>query len=221
MRQGYGMTEMSPVSHIGPKLQVKPGAIGVLVPNMEMKLVSPETQAVVTAVNERGEIWLRGPNIMRGYYKDPEATRGCVDADGFLHTGDVAYMDADGQLWIVDRIKELIKVKGFQVAPAELEACLIECPLVSDAAVIGVAAGHQYGGRQGDGQLPKAFVVRAEQSVTEQQVKDWIEQQLKGTPYKWLSAVQFIDAVPKTASGKILRKDLRKMEEAQGGIIFG
>merc|ERR1719421_841880 len=196
------MTEMSPVSHIGPLSCSKPGAIGVLVPNMEMKLVCVDSGDLVTGPNARGEIWLRGPNIMQGYYKDRAATEGCLDAEGFLHTGDVAYMDLDGQLWIVDRIKELIKVKGFQVAPAELEACLIECPLVADAAVIGVAAGQpQYGGREGDGQLPKAFVVKKDPEATEQAVKDFVRQQLQGTPYKWLCAVEFVEAVPKTASG--------------------
>merc|ERR1719473_1366291 len=165
------MTEMSPVSHCGPLSNSKVGAIGCLMPNMEMKLSSPDDGHLVTSSHERGEIWLKGPNIMQGYYKNEEATRECLDADGFLHTGDVGYLDEDGQVWIVDRIKELIKVRGFQVAPAELEACLVQCPKIADAAVIGVAAGYSYGGRQGDCQVPKAFVVKKDASVTEEEVK--------------------------------------------------
>lgn len=220
VRQGYGMTEMSPASHIGPRSNPKGGSIGILVPNMEMKLISPLDGQPCTGPNQQGELWLRGPNIMMGYYNDEQATLETIDADGFLHTGDVGYLDEDGQIWIVDRIKELIKVKGFQVAPAELEAALTKHTNVNDAAVIGVAAGYSYGGQIGDGQLAKAFVVRKDPSVTEEELKDFVKGLLK-SPYKQLAAVQFIEAVPKSASGKILRKDLRKMEEDAGGKIFG
>jgi acyl-CoA synthetase (AMP-forming)/AMP-acid ligase II len=219
IRQGYGMTEMSPASHIGPRSNPKGGSIGCLVPAMEMKLINPVDGTAVTGPGKEGEIWLRGPNIMKGYYKNEEETRNAIDSDGFLHTGDVAIIDAEKQVWIVDRIKELIKVKGFQVAPAELEATLAKCDKIADAAVIGVAAGHKYGGQEGDGQIPKAFVVKKDQSLTEEEVKAFIKSELR-TLYKQLGAVEFIDAVPKSASGKILRKNLRKKEEDAGVKTF-
>lgn len=219
IRQGYGMTEMSPASHIGPRSNPKGGSIGCVVPGMEMKLMSPMDGKPVSGPGQEGEIWLRGPNIMKGYYKNEEETKATIDEEGFLHTGDVGVIDNDNQVWIVDRIKELIKVKGFQVAPAELEATLAKHPKIADAAVIGVAAGHSYGGQAGDGQLPKAFVVKKEESLTQDEVKEFVKTELQA-PYKQLCAVEFIDTVPKSASGKILRKDLRKKEEAAGGKIF-
>merc|ERR1719453_1025730 len=182
----------------------------MLLPSMQMKLLDADGKNVAQPRLE-GEICCRGPNIMKGYFKNDEATAESIDADGFMHTGDIGYIDEEGQVWIVDRVKELIKTKGFQVAPAELEAKLLEHPLILDAAVIGVAAGYSYGGQEGDGQLPKAFVVRKDDSLTEAAVKEHIEKLT--TRYKWLAAVQFIDAVHKSASGKILRKNLRKMEE--------
>lgn len=219
VRQGYGMTEMSPASHIGPRSNPKGGSIGCVIPGMEMKLISTVDGNPVTGPGQDGEIWLRGPNIMKGYYKNEEETCATIDADGFLRTGDVAVIDVDNQVWIVDRIKELIKVKGFQVAPAELEAALVKHPKIGDAAVIGVAAGFSHGGKEGDGQLPKAFVVKKEESLTEDEVKAFIKSELQ-TPYKHLAAVEFIEAIPKSASGKILRKDLRKKEEDGGGKVF-
>jgi len=219
VRQGYGMTEMSPASHIGPRSKPKGGSIGCVVPGMEMKLVSPQDGNAVTGPGQDGEIWLRGPNIMKGYYKNEEETKATIDQDGFLHTGDVGVLDEDNQVWIVDRIKELIKVKGFQVAPAELEATLAKHPKIADAAVIGVAAGYSYGGKEGDGQVPKAFVVKKDESLTEDEVKNFIKSEL-ASPYKQLAAIEFIEVVPKSASGKILRKDLRKKEEDAGGKVF-
>jgi len=217
VRQGYGMTEMSPASHIGRKTNASAGAAGMLLPGMRMRIVDVDGNNVRQPRLE-GEICCAGPNIMKGYFKNDQATAECIDADGYLHTGDVGYIDEDGQVWIVDRVKELIKTKGFQVAPAELEAKLLEHPQILDAAVIGVAAGFQYGGQPGDGQLPKAFVVRKDDSLTEAAVKEHIEKLT--TRYKWLAAVQFIETVPKSASGKILRKNLRKMEEEAGGKVF-
>jgi acyl-CoA synthetase (AMP-forming)/AMP-acid ligase II len=219
VRQGYGMTEMSPASHVGPRSKPKGGSIGCVVPGMEMKLVNPVDGSLVTGPGQDGEIWLRGPNIMKGYYKNEDETKATIDAESFLHTGDVAYIDEDNQVWIVDRIKELIKVKGFQVAPAELEATLVKHPKIADAAVIGVAAGYSYGGQAGDGQVPKAFVVKKEESLTEDEVKEFVKFEFKA-PYKQIAAVEFIEAVPKSASGKILRKNLRKREEDAGGKVF-
>jgi len=217
VRQGFGMTELSPVGACGDKQNAKTGSVGLLLPNQELKLIGDDGKAI-SKRNERGEMWIRGPNVMQGYYKNKEATDGCIDPEGFLHTGDVAFLDDDDQLWIVDRTKELIKVKGFQVAPAELEGHLLAHPKIADAAVIGVAAGFDYGGREGDGQLPKAFVVKKDDSLTEDEVKEYIKKDF--VDYKHLAAVEFIDAVPKSASGKILRKDLRKKEEDAGKKVF-
>jgi len=220
IRQGYGMTEMSPASNIEPAFSIRQGSVGVLLPNMQMRLVSLDSGEAITEPGKRGEIHVRGPNIMQGYYGDAKATSETLDDDGFLHTGDVGYVDDDGFLFIVDRIKELIKVKGFQVAPAELEGLLVKNPKIADAAVIGVAAGGAYGGREGDGQVPKAFVVKkGEESLTEDEVKDFIKA-LVGSPFKEIAAVEFVTAIPKSASGKILRKDLRKQEEAAGHKTF-
>jgi acyl-CoA synthetase (AMP-forming)/AMP-acid ligase II len=207
LRQGYGMTEMSPASHIGVFGSSKSGSIGRLVPNMLCKIVDPETGSPKGfGEAEVGEMWLKGPNIMQGYLGDHMVTAETIVEDGWLRTGDIAYVDADGDYWIVDRLKELIKVKGFQVAPAELEDLLLKHPEIVDAAVIGVAAP-----REGDGQVPKAFVVKQEGSeLTEEAVKKWAMEKVNA--YKAIAHVEFIDKVPKSASGKILRKDLRARE---------
>jgi len=218
IRQGYGMTELSPVVCCGDKKNAKPGSVGLLLPNQEMKLIG-ENGKPVTERNQRGEVLIRGPNVMQGYYKNKGATDECIDPEGFIHTGDVAYLDDDDQLWLVDRTKELIKVKGYQVAPAELEGHLLSHPKIADAAVIGVAAGFDYGGREGDGQLPKAFIVKKDDTLTEDEVKEFISKDFS-VDYKRLAAVEFIDAIPKSASGKILRKDLRKREEDAGKKVF-
>jgi len=213
------MTELSGASHVGPVSNAKSGSVGVLTPFYSMKLINEEGKPV-TSAGERGEVWYKSDCNMKGYYKNEEATQETIDSEGFLHTGDVGELDEDGQLWIVDRIKELIKVKGYQVAPAELEAILMKHPRVNDAAVIGVAAGYQYGGKIGDGQVPKAFIVKKDESLTEDEVKEFVKTELK-TVYKQLGGVEFVDSIPKSPSGKILRKDLRKMEEANGGKVFG
>ena len=154
VKQGYGMTEMSPVSHAMPDgmPDIPLGSVGLTVPNMECKIVDPATGEEVTAPGERGELWCRGPNVMVGYLGNPEATAVTLDDEGYLHTGDVATVDEAGHVYIVDRVKELIKYKGYQVPPAELEALLLGHPQIADAAVIGV--------RDEEGEeVPKAFVV--------------------------------------------------------------
>ena len=207
VRQGYGMTEMSPASHITHKRLIKPGSIGDLLPSTECKMVSTGDGSVV-GVDARGELCIRGPQVMKGYLNNPEATAEAIDEDGFLHTGDVGIVDSDGCFTIVDRVKELIKVKGFQVAPAELEALLGGFPKVADAAVIGIADAKA-------GELPKAYIVKQKGSedLTEDEVKDYVKG--KVAEYKELGSVEFIDAVPKSAAGKILRKELRRMEESK------
>ncbi|QTR01274.1 AMP-binding protein, partial [Saccharothrix algeriensis] len=151
--QGYGMTEMSPVSHSIPdgRDDISVGTVGVIAPNMECRFVDPATGEDV-GVGERGELWCRGPNVMKGYLNNPEATAATLDAEGWLRTGDVAVIDEHGAVTIVDRVKELIKYKGYQVPPAELEALLLTHPDIADAAVVGV--------RDEEGEeVPKAFVV--------------------------------------------------------------
>ncbi|MGH4025287.1 MAG: AMP-binding protein [Pseudonocardiaceae bacterium] len=206
VRQGYGMTEMSPVSHAIPddRDDIPVGTVGFTIPNMECKLVDPETGQEV-GVGELGELWCRGPNVMAGYLHNAEATAETLDPDGYLHTGDVAMVDEHGYVTIVDRVKELIKYKGYQVPPAELEALLLTHPKISDVAVIGV--------RGADGEeVPKAFVVRpaGAEDLTEQDVMSFVA--AKVAPHKKVRAVQFIEQIPKSASGKILRKNLRAVE---------
>jgi acyl-CoA synthetase (AMP-forming)/AMP-acid ligase II len=209
--QGYGMTELSPVSHTTPDPGAEPpgvpagsvpkGSVGFAVPNSECRLVDPATGRDA-APGERGELWVRGPNVMKGYLNNPEATADTIDADGWLHTGDVAVVDENGCYTVVDRVKELIKYKGYQVAPAELEAVLISHPEIADAAVIGVPD------RESGEELPKAFVVRSPGStLTREAVIEYMAG--KVAPHKKIRIVEFIETVPKSAAGKILRKDLR------------
>ncbi|SFS21795.1 AMP-binding protein [Yoonia litorea] len=197
--QGYGMTELSPVSHVVPRKAPKSGAAGVLTPNTSCKIVDIESGAEL-GPEEEGELWIKGPQIMQGYLNRPDATAETVTPDGWLRTGDIAKVDQDGYMFITDRLKELIKYKGFQVAPAELEATLVAMEGVTDAAVIG---------RPDDeaGELPIAFVVAADPAPTEEAIKAHVAAQL--ATYKQLHEVHFVDAIPKSASGKILRRFLR------------
>ncbi len=174
--------------------------------NAVSKIVDPETGEDIEppadeGLSATGELWFKGPNVMAGYLNNDDATRETVDADGWLHTGDLAQVDAHGCVYIVDRLKELIKYKGYQVPPAELEALLLSHPGIADAAVIGV--------RDDEGEeVPKAYVVKQPGAdVTETEVIEFVAGQV--APYKKIRQVEFIDAIPKSASGKILRKDLK------------
>ncbi len=207
--QGYGMTELSPVSHTTPDRGLEPagasptpkGSVGYALPSTESRLVDPAT-GEDAGPGERGELWVRGPQVMAGYLNNEQATRDTVDPEGWLHTGDVAVVDDEGRFTVVDRVKELIKYKGYQVAPAELEAVLIGHPQIADAAVIGVKDD------ESGEELPKAFLVRAPGAeITEDEVKAYMAE--KVAPHKKIRLVEFIDAVPKSAAGKILRKELR------------
>jgi len=207
VRQGYGMSEMSPVSHAIPfdRDDIPLSSVGLTLPNMECKLIDPQTgdeiEIPTTGVSEPGELLCRGPNVMRGYLGNDEATAQTIDADGFIHTGDIATVSAEGFVTIVDRLKELIKYKGYQVAPAELEALLLTHDLIADAAVIGA---HDDEGEE----VPKAFVVKQPGAeLTEDEVMTFVAWHV--APYKKVRQVEFIETVPKSASGKILRKDLR------------
>ncbi|MCQ3808052.1 MAG: AMP-binding protein [Acidimicrobiia bacterium] len=201
--QGYGMTELSPVTHATPEGDYRPGTSGTAVSNTQCRIVDPET-GEDQDVGGRGELWVRGPMVMKGYLNNPEATAATIDADGWLHTGDVAVLDEAGHYSIVDRIKELIKYKGFQVPPAEIEAVLITHPSIVDVAVIGVADVEA-------GEIPKAFVVCAPgATVTLEEVQALVAEHL--VSYKQVRQLEVIDAVPKSASGKILRRELRSRE---------
>ncbi len=198
--QGYGMTELSPVSHAVAEGDYKAASVGTLVASTEARLVDPETGNDAEP-GARGEVWVRGPQVMLGYLNNPEATAQTIDADGWLHTGDVAEVDADGHTFIVDRLKELIKVKGFQVPPAELEALLITHAEVQDVAVIGVPDDEA-------GELVKAFIVRSPGSeVSAETLQAFVAEHV--STYKQVKIVEFIDTIPKSASGKILRRELR------------
>ncbi|MCD5345792.1 AMP-binding protein [Agromyces sp. H3Y2-19a] len=212
--QGYGMTETSPVTHVIPvdRPDLDRSTIGVLLANTEARIVDVETGEDVAVpaspdeASEPGEIWIRGPQVMAGYLGKPDATAEMLDADGWLHTGDIATVTVDGVYRIVDRLKELIKYKGYQVAPAVLEAVLLEHPAIADAAVIGVL--------DDDGQeVPKAFVVLQQgASLDASGVMEHVAAHV--APHEKVRVVEFIEQVPKSASGKILRKDLRAREAA-------
>ncbi|XP_057967590.1 4-coumarate:CoA ligase 1-like [Malania oleifera] len=203
--QGYGMTEAGPVlamclAFAKEPFEIKSGACGTVVRNAQMKIVDPDTSLSLPR-NHPGEICIRGDQIMKGYLNDQEATARTIDKEGWLHTGDVGYIDEEDELFIVDRLKELIKYKGFQVAPAELEAMLLNHPLISDAAVVGMKD-------EAAGEVPVAFVVRSKNSeITEDEIKQYVSKQV--VFYKRINRVVFVETIPKGPSGKILRKDLR------------
>ena len=204
--QGYGLTEASPVTHVcfGDDIGTeKIGTIGPLLPSTEMVIVDLDS-GDPSGPGGEGEVWIRGPQVMKGYLGNPEATAATVDAEGWLHTGDVGRADEDGYVTIVDRAKELIKYKGYQVAPAELEDLLLSHPAVADAAVIPVAD-------EEAGEIPKACVVRAGE-VSEDDLLEYVAARV--APQKKIRVVEFLDEIPKSASGKILRRFLVARERA-------
>lgn len=207
VKQGYGMTELSPVSHTNPPdREIKPASVGVIAPNTECRIISVETGEDLAEPHVRGELLVRGPQVMKGYLGNEAATRDTIDADGWLHTGDVALVDEDEYFYIVDRVKELIKYKGYQVPPAELEAVLLAHPDITDCGVVPLPD-------EEAGEIPKAFVVvRQNAGLTERDVMDYVAERV--APQKRVRAVEFVEAIPKTASGKILRRELRERAAA-------
>ncbi|MEU9475583.1 4-coumarate--CoA ligase family protein [Streptomyces sp. NPDC048191] len=206
--QAYGMTELSPGTHVVPldRLHDAPaGTVGRLIAGTEMRIVSLDDPGKDHGTGESGEILIRGPQVMKGYLGRPDATTAMIDADGWLHTGDVGHVDEDGWLFVVDRVKELIKYKGFQVAPAELEALLLTHPGIADAAVVGAY--------NDDGnEVPHAFVVRRADTaagLTRNEIMLYVAERV--APYKRVREVTFVDTVPRAASGKILRRELREL----------
>ena len=203
--QGYGMTEMSPVSHLTTVGGFKPGSVGVTAPSTETRIVDPASGASL-GVDADGEVWVRGPQVMKGYLNNDAATAETLDADGWLHTGDIGHIDADGHLFIVDRLKELIKFKGFQVPPAELEALLLTHPAVADAAVIGLPD-------EEAGEIPVGYVVlRPGAEVSTDDIQAFVAEQV--AHYKQVRVLHVVDEIPKSASGKILRRVLRDQAAA-------
>jgi acyl-CoA synthetase (AMP-forming)/AMP-acid ligase II len=158
---------------------------------------------------QRGEVCVRGPQVMKGYLNSPEATARTIDPEGWLHTGDIGYADEDGHFFIVDRAKELIKYKGFQVPPAELEAVLLTHPCIADAAVIPCQDDEA-------GEVPKAIVV-LKQETEAQSILDYVAERV--APHKRIRYMEFVDKIPKSPSGKILRRVLVDAERAKAGAL--
>jgi 4-coumarate--CoA ligase len=198
--QGYGMTELSPVSHLTPPGNYKPGSCGVTAPNTLTMVVDPVSQQEL-GVDEDGEICIKGPQVMVGYLGNKAATDAIFDREGWLHTGDIGHIDADGHMFIVDRLKELIKYNGFQVPPAELEALLLTHPAIADAAVVGIPD-------ESAGEIPVAHVVlRPGAEATPEEIMEFVAGQV--AHYKQIRQVVITDTIPKSASGKILRRLLK------------
>lgn len=218
IKQGYGLSETSPTTHTQPwqSWHTSVGSVGSMLPNQTAKYMSPEEKEV--AVGETGELWIKGPNIFKGYHNNPEGTRNALTPDGFFKTGDVGYQDKDGNFFITDRVKELIKYKGFQVPPAELEGLLLSHEAINDVAVIGI-----YDKDQAT-ELPRAYIaVKAgveRNEKTAQEIQAWL--QSKVANHKRLrGGVRFVDEIPKSASGKILRRVLKVKAAEEGQAQVG
>ncbi|WP_426717725.1 AMP-binding protein [Corynebacterium auriscanis] len=212
MQQGYGLTETSPLVFANLDKANNRGSVGRVAANTEYMIVDVESLEEIGAPTEGdgvieqqvGELWVRGPQVMVGYLNKPEQTAATLTEDKWLRTGDLARQDATGNVFIVDRLKELIKYKGYQVPPAELEALLLGHPQVADVAVVGTV-------RDDGEEIPKAFVVlQPGETLTAEDIMDYTAARV--APYKKVRAVEFIDQIPKSATGKILRRELRARE---------
>ncbi|KAF2074146.1 hypothetical protein CYY_004549 [Polysphondylium violaceum] len=207
IKQGYGMTEASPATMVNPYGGERSGSVGLLLPNQIAKIVSTDSGETLD-IGARGEICVKGPNVMLGYYNNEKATQETIDKDGFLHTGDIGYVDEDGYYFVVDRVKELIKFKGFQIPPAELEALLLSHPMISDACVVGIDSGDV-------GEVPRAYVVlKPNQKLTDKELHEWVNKKVSN--YKrFRGGIYFLNQIPKSATGKLLRKDLKNYQPAK------
>jgi long-chain acyl-CoA synthetase len=208
--QAYGMTETCPITHLSPldPELIRMGSAGLPMNNTEQKIVDIESGEHELPVGEDGEIIIRGPQVMLGYWGDHEETARTL-RNGWIHTGDIGHLDSEGYLYIVDRKKDMIKYKGFSIAPAELEAVLVEHHAVLESAVVGVPD-------EESGEVPKAFVVLVSDlnySVTDEELITFVNGKLTG--YKKLHEVEFVESLPKIPSGKILRRELKELERAR------
>jgi acyl-CoA synthetase (AMP-forming)/AMP-acid ligase II len=209
VQQGYGLTETSPVLSAPARdaTLARPASTGLILPGTEIRVVALDEGEDEPAVGEDGEIWARGPQVMAGYLDDPEANTWIFPGKGWLRTGDIGHVDADGYLYVVDRLKELIKYRGFQVPPAELEALLLGHPGVADAAVVPAPDPTA-------GEIPKAFVVKARGAeLTEGELMSYVSERVPS--YKKVRRVEFVEEIPRSMSGKILRRVLVERERAR------
>ncbi|KAI9855326.1 MAG: putative NRPS-like protein biosynthetic cluster [Vezdaea acicularis] len=215
IKQGYGLSETSPVTHTQPweLWNTTVGSVGRMLPNQTAKYMSPEEKEV--PVGQTGELWIKGPNIFQGYLNNPEGTKNALTPDGYFKTGDVGHQDKDGNFYITDRVKELIKYKGFQVPPAELEGILISNSKVRDVAVIGVYS------RELASEVPRAYIVLVQGVEGCTKVGAEISEWLKGrvANHKRLrGGVRFVNEIPKSASGKILRRFLKDAAQKEQDV---
>ena len=200
---GYGLSEASPVTNTNPLAWTKLESVGPPLPDTEEKIVDLETGTRELPTGEIGELIIRGPQIMKGYWKRPKETAEAL-RDGWLYTGDIAKMDEDGYVYIIDRKKEIIKYKGFTIGPAELEAVLMEHPAVADCAVIGKPDPIA-------GEIPKAFVtLKKGKNVSKEELIKFVERRVAG--YKKIREVEFVESIPRSTSGKILRRKFIELE---------
>ncbi|KAL1304952.1 hypothetical protein AAFC00_003862 [Neodothiora populina] len=212
IKQGYGLSETSPTTHTQPwdKWYTTIGAVGTLLPNLTAKYMSPEDKEL--PAGEVGELWIKGPNIFKGYLNNPEGTANALTSDGYFKTGDVGYQDTEGNFFITDRVKELIKYKGFQVPPAELEGLLVAHPKIDDVAVIGIFRDDLAS------EVPRAYVTPAKGveagPALEKEIVDWLAAKVANHK-KLRGGVRFIDEVPKSVSGKILRRKLKLVAQEE------
>jgi 4-coumarate--CoA ligase len=212
VKQGYGLSETSPTTHTQrwSEWQTTIGSVGRLLPNQTCKYMDAEEKEV--PAGQTGELWIKGPNIFQGYLNNPEGTANALTPDGYFKTGDVGHQDDKGNFWITDRVKELIKYKGFQVPPAELEGLLLSHPDVDDVAVIGIYKADQAT------EVPRAYIVPRKgvegSKEVGQQIAGWLTK--KVASHKRLrGGVVFVDVIPKSASGKILRRVLKDKAKAE------
>ncbi|KAF2749927.1 4-coumarate-CoA ligase-like protein [Sporormia fimetaria CBS 119925] len=212
VKQGYGLSETSPTTHTQAweDWNTSIGSVGTLLPYQTAKYMSEDGTEV--PVGQVGELWIKGPNVFKGYWKNPEGTAHAKTDDGYFKTGDVGYQDKNGHFYITDRVKELIKYKGFQVPPAELEGILASHPGINDVAVIGVYDKDQAS------ELPRAYVVPAgglgKGEKEAQEIVAWLNQRVANHK-KLRGGVRFVDEIPKSVSGKILRRVLKEQALAE------
>jgi long-chain acyl-CoA synthetase len=204
--EGWGMTETSPIGTFTPRdAATKPGSCGIPYPGTQMKLVDVANPEREVALGERGEIYVKGPNVMKGYWKKPEETANAMTADGFFRTGDVAIMDEDGYVYIVDRTKDMLLCGGFNVYPRNIEEAIYQHPSVEEVSVIGVPDAYR-------GESPKAFVKlkAGAPPLTLDELKAFLKDRLG--KHEMIGALELRDELPKTPVGKISKKDLREYE---------